>query len=230
MTIVNWQEIDTLFLDIDGTLLDRNFDNVVWEELLPTRYGAASGLEIDEARESLDSHMRDVAHTLDYYRTDYWTEYTGVDVLKLHQKVTHLLRFRPGTRGFLDWVRRSKISSMLITNADRECFSLKDTYCRLSDEVETIVSCHDYGAPKESQAFWMSLNSEHTFDSERTLFIDDDQTVLAAAERYGIRHLLTISQPDSRRPSRDGLRFQSIDNLMELVPVEVGAQKSTFHE
>lgn len=230
MTVVNWQEIDTLLLDIDGTLLDRNFDNVVWEELLPARYGAASGREIDEARESLDSHMRDVAHTLDYYRTDYWTEYTGVDVLKLHQKVTHLLRFRPGTRGFLDWVRRCNISSMLITNADRDCFSLKDTYCRLSDEVETIVSCHDYGVPKETQAFWLSLNSEHPFDRDRTLFIDDDEAVLSAAERYGIGHLLTIRQPDSKRPPREGLRFKSVDNLMELVPVEVGARKFTFQE
>ena len=223
--MINWQEIDTVLLDIDGTLLDRNFDNVVWEELLPARYGAANGLELDKARETLESHMRDVAHTLDYYRTDYWTEYTGIDVLKLHQKVTHLLRFRPGTLSFLDWVRSSDLSGMLITNADRDCFSLKNTYCTLSDEIETIVSCHDYGAPKETRAFWVKLNSEHPFENTRTLFIDDDEAVLGAAREYGIKHLFTIRQPDSKRPARDGLRFPSIDNLMELVPETLSTSK-----
>lgn len=224
MTVINWQEIDTLLLDIDGTLLDRNFDNVVWEELLPARFGAANSLEIDEARELLERHMRDVGRTLDYYRTDYWTEYTGVNLLELHEEAGHLLKFRPGTRLFLDWVRENGIRSMLATNADRDCLSMKDRHCGLCDKVETVVSCHDYGSPKETQAFWASLNSEHPFDSDRTLFIDDDQTVLAAAERYGIRHLLTISQPDSKRPRRDGLRFQSIDNLMELVPIGMAAR------
>ena len=221
--MINWQNIDTLILDIDGTLLDRNFDNVVWEELLPTRYGEAHGLEIEKARETLESHMRDVAHTLDYYRIDYWNEYTGVNVLQLHQEVAHLLDFRPGARAFLDWVHRMGIRSILATNADRDCFSVKDKHCRLSDEVQTIVSCHDYGVPKETQAFWVSLNKAHPFENSTTLFIDDDEMVLEAAEKYGIEHLLTIRQPDLKRPVRGGLRFPSIDNLMELVPAELSA-------
>ena len=223
MTVINWQEIDTLLLDIDGTLLDRNFDNVVWEQLLPARYGDANGLALDEARETLESHMRDVAHTLDYYRIDYWSEYTGVNLLDLHQEAAYLLKFRPGARAFLDWVRRNGIRSMLATNADRECLSVKDSYCGLSQEVATIVSCHDYSAPKETQAFWESLNREHPFENARTLFIDDDEVVLGSAQDYGIKHLLTIRQPDSKRPVRDDLRFNSIDNLMELVPAVLSA-------
>ena len=230
MAVINWQEIDTLLLDIDGTLLDRNFDNVVWEDLLPARFGAANSLELDEAREMLEDHMRYVGRTLDYYRTDYWTEYTGVNLLDLHEEAAHLLKFRTGTRRFLDWVRKKRIRSILATNADRDCLAMKDRYCGLSDEVETIVSCHDYGATKETQAFWVSLNSEHPFDRDRTLFIDDDEAVLGAAERYGIGHLLTIRQPDSKRPPRERLRFKSVDNLMELVPVGVGARKFTFQE
>lgn len=229
MTVINWQEIDTLLLDIDGTLLDRNFDNVVWEELLPLRFGAAKGLEIDQARETLDRHMRDVAHTLDYYRIDYWTEYTGVDLIELHREVAHLLKFRPGARAFLDWLRRNGICGVLITNADRRCLSVKDTYCHLSDEIDTIVSCQDYNAPKETEAFWVGLNEEHPFENARTLFIDDDETVLEAAKAYGIQHLLTIRQPDLNRPARDGLKFPSVDNLMDLVPTSMNASKFRCH-
>ena len=221
MAVINWQEIDTLLLDIDGTLLDRNFDNVLWEQLLPTRYGEAAGLTLDQAREKLDERMRDVAHTLDYYRIEYWVKYTGVDLIELHHQVAHLLEFRPGTRAFLDWVRRYSIHCILVTNAHRDCFAVKDSYCHLSDKVATVVSCHDYGYPKETEGFWARLNEEHPFENARTLFIDDDEAVLDAAKSYGIEHLRTIRQPDLNRPVRQYLGFQSINNLMELVPAEL---------
>lgn len=229
MTMINWEEIHTLLLDIDGTLLDRNFDDVLWEQLLPSRFSETIGLDADSARRALLERMREVAHTLDYYRIDYWTEFTGVDLIELHHEVAHLLEFRPGARAFLDWTRMRGIRSILVTNADRDCFSVKDSYCYLSDEIATIVSCHDYGHPKESQRFWDNLNEEHPFDNARTLFIDDDEAVLEAARTYGIRHLRTIRQPDSQRPVRDGLRFPSINNLMELVPKELIAPKFLAH-
>ncbi|MCY4128195.1 MAG: GMP/IMP nucleotidase [Gammaproteobacteria bacterium] len=229
MTVVNWEEIDTLLLDIDGTLLDRNFDDILWEQLLPSRYSENNGFDADSARKALLQHMRELAHTLDYYRIDYWTEYTGVDLLALHHEVAHLLEFRPGARAFLDWLRRKDICSILVTNAHRDCFAVKDSYCDLSDEIATIVSCHDYGHPKETQEFWESLNEAHPFDSARTLFIDDDEAVLDAARQYGIKHLLTIRQPDSKRPVRRGLRFPSINNLMELVPADLVAPKFLVH-
>ena len=224
MTMVNWQEIDTLLLDVDGTLLDRNFDNVLWEQLLPRRYAKLNGLALDNARGKLEKRMEEVAHTMEYYRIDYWEEYTGVNLIELHHEVAHLLEFRPGARAFLDWSRSNRIRCILVTNAHRDCFAVKDSYCNLSDEVETVVSCQDYDHPKESERFWVRLNEEHPFDNARTLFIDDDETVLDTARSYGIEHLLTIRQPDSKQPVRQGLGFQSINDLMELVPAELMEQ------
>ncbi len=42
---VDWSAIDTVLLDMDGTLLDLRFDNWFWLELVPARYAAANGLE-----------------------------------------------------------------------------------------------------------------------------------------------------------------------------------------
>ncbi|MCE2407322.1 MAG: HAD-IA family hydrolase [Pseudomonadales bacterium] len=218
MSIVNWQEIDTLLLDIDGTLLDRNFDDVLWEQLLPIRYIEEHGCDAGKTQASLLRHMQDVASTLDYYRVDYWTEYTGVDLIALHHEIAHLIEFLPGARAFLRWIRRNGIRSMLVTNSHRDCLAAKDAYCDLSEEIAVAVSCHDYGYPKETREFWVKLNEDHPFDKARTLFVDDNETVLESAKRYGIKYLLTIRQPDSKQPPRHGLRFPSIDNLMELVP------------
>jgi putative hydrolase of the HAD superfamily len=60
--------------------------------------------------------------------------------------------------------------------------------------------------------------TQHPFDPVRTLFIDDNRAVLDAAARFGIRHLYTVTRPDSARPHRDGLAYPAFDDFAELLP------------
>ena len=46
----SWDCIDTVLLDLDGTLLDLAFDNYFWLERIPTAYAAARGLTLEEAQ------------------------------------------------------------------------------------------------------------------------------------------------------------------------------------
>ena len=41
-----WQEIETVLLDMDGTLIDLHFDNYFWQRLVPERWGASRGLSM----------------------------------------------------------------------------------------------------------------------------------------------------------------------------------------
>ena len=49
---LNWNEIDDVLLDMDGTLLDRHFDNFFFEEELPRRYAALHGLPFEISRQT----------------------------------------------------------------------------------------------------------------------------------------------------------------------------------
>lgn len=42
--LLDWTHVDTVLLDMDGTLLDLYFDNHFWLEYLPQRYAAQHGL------------------------------------------------------------------------------------------------------------------------------------------------------------------------------------------
>ena len=42
----DWRAIDTVLLDMDGTLLDLRFDNYFWLELVPRKYGAMAMLPV----------------------------------------------------------------------------------------------------------------------------------------------------------------------------------------
>jgi 5'-nucleotidase len=52
-----WEAIDTVLLDMDGTLLDLRFDNYFWAEFLPERYAERHGLTPEQARTVLRSML-----------------------------------------------------------------------------------------------------------------------------------------------------------------------------
>lgn len=217
--MIEWDHIDTVLLDMDGTLLDLGYDNTLWNHLLPERYGARYDLSPDAARSHLFSHMHEHQGTLTFYCLDYWAEFTGLDIVALHEELVELVRFRPSAELFLGWLKQSGKRAVLVTNAHRASLAVKNARCNVIALLDADVSCHDYGAPKESQAFWQALMAEHPFDPERTLLIDDNYHVLRAAGEFGIRYLLTVSQPDLARPLRGGLDYPAINDFRELLPV-----------
>jgi 5'-nucleotidase len=216
--MITWHQIDTVLLDMDGTLLDLHYDNTLWNELLPVRYGALHALSVEVARERLFSYMGERLGTLEFYCLDHWARYTGLDIVALHRELTGLIRFRPSAEPFLDWLRSQGKRSVLVTNAHRASLEVKNAHAEVITRLDADVSCHDYGMPKESPGFWDALMAEHPFDPERTLLIDDNAAVLAAAAGFGIRHLLTVTQPDSGRPLRDALDYPAFNDFRELLP------------
>jgi 5'-nucleotidase len=215
--MISWESIDTVLVDMDGTLLDLRFDNTLWSSLLPERYSQANDLTLAHSQSHLFAHMNDTRGKLEFYCLDYWAEFTGLDVVELHHELKELISFRPSAKEFLLWLKARGKRSLLVTNAHRDSLDIKNTHADLTRHLDEAVSCHDYGSPKEDQNFWEQLQLEHPFDPARTLLIDDNHQVLESAERYGIAHLITIVQPDSGKPPRDGLGYPALHDFKDLL-------------
>lgn len=220
MALVNWDRIDTVLLDMDGTLLDLNYDNTLWNELVPTRYSEAHGLSLHDARVKLFARMREIHGELNFYCLDHWQQFTRLDIVGLHGELTHLIAYRPNAQAFLRQLKALGKRSLLVTNAHRDSLKVKDAHSQLVHEVDVDVSCHDYGAPKEDPGFWQRLRQQHQYDPHRTLLIDDNAAVLNAAATSGIAHLFTVIQPDSTRPPRRNLAHKAFNDFCEIMPDE----------
>jgi len=215
--LIDWSQVDTVLLDMDGTLIDLHFDNTLWNSHLPEVYAQANKITTDEARERLFSHMRANVGTIEFYCLDYWAEFTALDILQLHRDVAGLLRYRQGTEAFLRWLQTHPSHVMLATNAHRDSVKIKDDHLKLLDYFDTVVSSHDYQQVKESQEFWHTLTTTHAINPQRALFIDDNEAVLDAAAEFGIAHVLCVASPDSQRPPRTESSHPMIHNLYDLV-------------
>ena len=121
---------------------------------------------------------------------------------------------------FLTRLHRSERDVVMVTNAHRHTLDIKMENIDIRQWFDRMVVSHDLQAPKEDQRFWHRLQSLHPFDPARTLLIDDTEQVLASAQHYGVAHLLTLLQPDSRRQKRIDTRFQGIHHFDEIMPDE----------
>ena len=217
--MIDWSAIDTVLLDMDGTLLDLHFDNHFWMTHLPERYAEHHGLDPEHATRQLHQRFEREQHTLQWYCTDYWSSELAVDIPALKQEVAHLIAERPLARHLLEELGKAGRQRILITNAHRDSLNIKLKITGIDRLLDHVISSHDYGAPKEDQAFWHALQQAVPFNPARTLFIDDSEAVLRAGKAYGIAHLLCIRQPDSQNQARDNLQFSAIDHFDDILPL-----------
>jgi putative hydrolase of the HAD superfamily len=114
---LDWSSIDTVLLDMDGTLLDLNFDNHFWQVHLPQRYAAARGVSLEVGREELMARYHARAGTLDWYSVDFWETALELDIMQLKQEVAHLIDIHPHVTDFLAAVRRARSRGSLTSGA-----------------------------------------------------------------------------------------------------------------
>lgn len=216
--MIDWSAIDTVLLDMDGTLLDLHFDNFFWMTYLPRKYAEHHGLHADEASRKLHGLYQEKKGTLDWYCLDFWSEHLAVDIRALKEEVQHLIRERPHALRFLRALKDSGKRRILITNAHPKSLELKLSLTGIERELDEIISSHTFGHPKESSLFWRHLQSHTSFAPERTLFIDDSIPILRTAYAFGVRYLLAICQPDSALSPISTEGFAAIDHFDEILP------------
>jgi len=217
-----WAEIDTVLLDMDGTLLDLEFDNHFWLELIPQRYALRHALSLETARAVLRLLFAARQGTLDWYCTDFWSRELGFDVAGLKREAGGRVRFLPGAEHFLRRLAQQRLCKVLVTNAHRDSLSVKAQQTGLIRYFDKVVSSHDLGLPKEAEAFWPRLQALLGFLPGRCLFVDDSPGVLLAARHHGIGQIFAISRPDSTQAPRKVDAFpavETVEQLLDSLPV-----------
>ena len=212
-----WNEIDTVLLDMDGTLLDLHFDNHFWLSLVPAELCRQRGLDNQTAQALVESSYDKVFGTLDWYCLDYWENELQLDILGLHKTLVDRIQLRQDSMPFLSALGKQKKSRILVTNAHPKSLALKLEHTDLASGLDNIISSHETGYPKEHPHFWQHLFIQFQLDPSRCLFIDDNEAILQAAQEAGVGYQLGITNPDSQKPDKVFSDFPAIGDYHLLL-------------
>ncbi|MEQ1635361.1 MAG: GMP/IMP nucleotidase [Methylococcales bacterium] len=215
--MINWANIDTVLLDMDGTLLDLNFDNHFWQEFVPLKFAHLNGINIEEAKILLAPQFKKMEGQLEWYCLDYWSNTLQLDIAGLKMEIAGLIAVLPHVIEFLEKVQQSSRTLLLVTNAHRSSLGLKMDKTCLNRFFDALISSHDFGIAKEQTVFWPKLQQQHPFDKRHTLLVDDSLAVLNAAHDFGLEHIIAISKPDSKQPKKIFTHYPAIEDFRELM-------------
>ncbi len=214
---LDWDTIDDVLLDMDGTLLDRHFDNFFFEEELPARYAARHGLAFEEALDRLMALYRSVETELAWTDLHYWSRLLDMDLVALTKEFDDLIDFLPDAVEFLAFLRARGKRVHIVTNAHESGIGIKVAKTGLDRHVHRIVNAFEVGYLKMRPEYWPRCRAIVGFDPARALYIDDDESCLDAARTFGIGHLFHRAMSSSTRPPRPSARHRSIQTFAALM-------------
>lgn len=207
--------------DMDGTLLDLAFDDLIWNHKLPERHAVMHQCTLPQSQATLYEFYQSHKHTLSWYSTRFWTSKVGVDTLQLQYDFKKNIQPRLGCFELLESLKAQGYRCWLVTNADCEGLKLKLNHVNLTPYFEVVVSSEEIGHAKEFVEFWQVLQHKHPFNPKNVVLVDDTAPVLQGAEKFGIQQLVTITQPSSNNAERNRLELEypAINDLTELLVV-----------
>lgn len=214
---LDWNAIDTVFLDMDGTLLDLHFDNHFWLEHVPLRFAEKHDISLGKAKQEVTRVTKEKEGTLDWYCLSYWAERLDLDIVGLKHEISDRIAIRGNVENFLEFLNQQAAKVVLLTNADRDSVNLKFGYAPLEEYFDQVISSHDFGIAKEEKGFWNKLAEQENFDPEHSLFIDDNLDVLREAKAHGVKYLLAIHHPDSQQDRKNTGEFEGIECFSQLL-------------
>jgi putative hydrolase of the HAD superfamily len=227
--IIDWNDIDTVLLDMDGTILDRHFDDHFWLEHVPKRWSQRNHTTLEYAKEHLYGLFRSQENSLNWTDLDYWSDRLQLDIPVLKQEIEHLIAVHPFVIEFLLFLKHSGKAVWLVTNAHSKTLDLKMKRTRIGPYFDGIISAHQVGLPKEDVRFWGELQKFVSYEAERTLLGEDSETNLTTAQSFSIRYLVYISRYSSKIEPRQSEHFATIDYFNRLIP-EAGSSCITIRE
>lgn len=213
----SWDEIETVMLDMDGTLLDKHFDDYFWEVYLPEHYSLLRNISVEEAGQELRARYQAVENSLQWADLEYWSHSLKLDLPELKLRINHLIGVHPYVIEFLEFCLKKRKKLYLVTNAHSAALSIKLEKTSIGAWFDRVICAEEVGFAKEEAAFWPRLQEMLGFVPEKTLLADDTEKVLRAADAFGLGCLIHIARSSSHRPACYSTKYPSIDYFKELI-------------
>lgn len=211
------KDIEFILLDMDGTLLDKYFDDYFWEHLVPEKYAERHNITFGRAKEELLSKYKIHEGTLNWTDIDFWSEQLNLDIPALKEQIKHMIEVHPHVEDFLKMMKAHKKKIYMVTNAHYKVLDIKLKKTEIGKYFDRCITSFEMGYPKEAIEFWHKAEKVLNFDRTKALFIDDTIEILRTAKKFGIRYLLLKTRANSKKKEIQTDEFPVLKDFKELL-------------
>lgn len=215
--MIPFKDITFVLLDMDGTLLDKYFDDYFWEHLVPEKYAEKYNITFGKAKKELFSLYKSHEGTLNWTDIDFWSRELNLDIPVLKEQIKHLIEIHPHVEDFLKMLKKHKKKVYMVTNAHYKVLDIKLKKTEIGKYFDKCITSFEIGYPKEMINFWEKAEKIIKFDKDKTLFIDDTAEILKTARAFGIKHLLLKARANSKKQDKPTNNFPVLNDFKELL-------------
>jgi 5'-nucleotidase len=214
---IDWDEIDTVLLDMDGTLFDQDFEDFYWDEKIPEAYAKKHGITLKKAREEIFKQYKSKERTPDWGNVDLWAKEFDLDLWKIRRQTINMMKLHPHTLRFLEFLKKHGKKTYLVTGALPNDVEFKMSKIKIAKYFKEIYTEKHFDSSKKSTAFWKMLQKKIKYDKNKTMVVDDNEKVLAAAKKSGIRFVIFKIISNSNKPKKDPLDFYYVHHFDDII-------------
>lgn len=156
--------------DLDGTLVDDTFVNLVWHEGIPQLYSLREGIPFDTAVMAMKREYDKIGkERLEWYNLQYWIRRFDLQITphELLTRYKHNIHTYPEVSTVLAELKKRGFRLIVITNARSEFAELELKRTKIKNYFEQVFSAtSDFGLVKKHRIYIrryvVSLKSPHT--------------------------------------------------------------------
>ena len=212
--MVKLNSTTAILSDLDGVILNIDYDIKFWESWLPEYIASQSSLTEEEAKAEILSKIDLQRGTLNFYDLNYWDDLLNLDCIEIIKKKEEKCSYLEGSHEALRRLSTLKNPKHILTNGDPRVQEYKAQSQDFRGFFDSIFYSMRAGYPKEQKEFWALARHNLNLNFEDAMFIDDGFGVVTAAAKAGVRKVIWIT-PGKNRILQNGI--ETFPRLIDLV-------------
>ena len=215
--MVKLNSTTAILSDLDGVILNIDYDIKFWESWLPEYIASQSSLTEEEAKAEILSKIDLQRGTLNFYDLNYWDDLLNLDCIEIIKEKEEKCSYIEGSYEALQRLSTLENPKYILTNGDPRIQEYKAETNNFLEFFDSIFYSMHAGYPKESREFWALARHNLNLDFEDAIFIDDDFKVVTTAVKAGIKQVVWITEGKNRILQNGVETFPSLADLVSTI-------------